>query len=222
MQALVGPPQVAYRETLREAVEVEERFERQTAGRGQYAHVIIRFEPLPRGSGFRFTDAIKEDEIPREYRAVVETTLRETLTNGPLAGYPLVDIGATLVGGSFHPVDSSEIAFRAAAAGALHKAYEEGTFDLLEPIMEGEVITPGEYLGEVLEDLSRRRGEIRELKSRGTVQIISVAVPLAETFGYATQLRSLTQGRASYTLRVTRYEVVPERLKEEIIRRRGY
>jgi len=222
VQALVGPPQVAYRETLREAVEVEERFERQTAGRGQYAHVIIRFEPLPRGSGFRFTDAIKEDEIPREYRAVVETTLRETLTNGPLAGYPLVDIGATLVGGSFHPVDSSEIAFRAAAAGALHKAYEEGTFDLLEPIMEGEVITPGEYLGEVLEDLSRRRGEIRELKSRGTVQIISVAVPLAETFGYATQLRSLTQGRASYTLRVTRYEVVPERLKEEIIRRRGY
>ncbi len=222
VQALVGPPQVAYRETLRAPIEVEEKFERQAAGRGQYAHVIIRFEPLPRGSGFRFTDLIKQGEIPKEYRAVVERTLRETLTNGPLAGYPLVDIGATLIGGSFHPVDSSELAFSAAAAGALHKAYEEGSFDLLEPIMEGEVITPGEYLGEVLEDLSRRRGEIRELKSRGTVQIIFVAVPLAETFGYATQLRSLTQGRATYTLRVARYEVVPERLKEEIIRRRGY
>ncbi len=222
VQALVGPPQVAYRETLRAPIEVEERFERQAAGRGQYAHVIIRFEPLPRGSGFRFVDAVKSDVIPKEYRGVVETTLRETLTNGPLAGYPLVDIGATLVGGSFHPVDSSELAFRAAAAGALHKAYEEGVFDLLEPIMEGEVITPGEYLGEVMEDLSRRRGEIRELKARGTVQIIFVAVPLAETFGYATQLRSLTQGRASYTLQVARYEVVPEKLKEEIIRRRGY
>lgn len=222
VQALVGPPQVAYRETLRETIEVEEKFERQTSGRGQYAHVVLRFEPLPRGSGFRFTNAVKDNEIPKEYRAVVETTLRETLTNGPLAGYPLVDIGATLVGGSFHPVDSSELAFRAATAGALHKAYEEGIFDLLEPIMEGEVITPSEYLGDVMEDLSRRRGEIRELKSRGTVQIIFVAVPLAETFGYATQLRSLTQGRASYTLRVARYEVVPERLKEEIIRRRGY
>ena len=222
VQALVGPPQVAYRETLREPIEVEEKFERQAAGRGQYAHVVIQFEPLPRGSGFRFTDAIKQDEIPKEYRAIVGKTLQETLTNGTLAGYPLVDIGATLIGGSFHPVDSSELAFRAAAAGALHKAYEEGVFDLLEPIMEGEVITPGEYLGEVLEDLSRRRGEIRELKSRGTVQIIFVAVPLAETFGYATQLRSLTQGRATYTLRVARYEVVPERLKEEIIRRRGY
>ncbi len=222
VQALVGPPQVAYRETLRSPIEVEERFERQAAGRGQYAHVVIRFEPLPRGSGFRFVDAVKSDVIPREYRAVVETTLRETLTNGPLAGYPLVDVGATLVGGSFHPVDSSELAFRAAAAGALHKAYEEGTFDLLEPIMEGEVITPGEYLGEVMEDLLRRRGEIRELKARGTVQIIFVAVPLAETFGYATQLRSLTQGRASYTLQVARYEVVPEKLKKEIIRRRGY
>jgi len=222
VQALVGPPQVAYRETLRETIEVEEKFIRQTGGRGQYAHVVIRFEPLPRGSGFRFTDAIKADEIPREYRAVVETTLREMLTNGPLAGYPLVDIGATLIGGSFHPVDSSELAFSAAAAGALHKAYEKGVFDLLEPIMEGEVITPGEYLGEVMEDLSRRRGEIRALKPRGTAQIIFVAVPLGETFGYATRLRSLTQGRATYTLRVARYEVVPERLREEIIRRRGY
>ncbi len=144
------------------------------------------------------------------------------MTNGPLAGYPLVDIGAVLLGGSFHPVDSSELAFRAAAAAALHKAYSTGKFSLLEPIMEGEVITPGEYLGEVMEDLARRRGVIRELESRETFQIIFVAVPLKETFGYATRLRSLTQGRATYTLRVAQYETVPEGLEKEIIKSRGY
>jgi elongation factor G len=218
----VGKPQVAYRETLREPIEVEEKFVRQVGGRGQYGHVIIRFEPLPRGSGFQFADQAKESDIPREYRAPIEEGVRETLTNGPLAGYPLADIGATLTGGSFHPVDSSELAFRAAAVAALHKAYRLGSFDLLEPIMEGEVITPGDYLGEVLEDLARRRGEIRELQSRETVQIIFVSIPLGETFGYATRLRSLTQGRATYTLRVTRYDVVPEGLKEKIIRSRGY
>lgn len=222
ISALVGQPHVAYRETLRAPIEVEERFVKQTGGRGQYGHVILRFEPLPCGSGFQFTDAVKGDEIPREYRGAVKVGLKETLTNGPLAGYPLVDIGVTLIGGSYHPVDSSELAFRAAAAAALHKAYNRGTFDLLEPILEGEVITPGEYLGEVMEDLARRRGEIRELQARETVQIIFAAVPLAETFGYATRLRSLTQGRATYTLRVARYAVVPEGLKEEIIRSRGY
>jgi elongation factor G len=134
----------------------------------------------------------------------------------------LADIGATDVGGSYHPVDSSDIAFRAATSAALHRAYDEGEFDLLEPILEGEVITPGEYLGEVMEDLARRRGEIRELQSRETVQILVVSVPLAETFGYATRLRSLTQGRATYSLRVSRYDTVPEGLKEKIIRSRGY
>jgi len=222
VSAIVGEPQVAYRETLCSPVEVEERFVRQAGGRGQYGHVILRFKPLPRGAGFSFTDAVKHDEIPKEYRKAVELGLRETLTNGPLAGYPLVDIGAILLGGSFHPVDSSELAFRAAAAAALHKAYSTGRFTLLEPIMEGEVITPGEYLGEVMEDLARRRGVIRELESRDTFQIIYVAVPLKETFGYATRLRSLTQGRATYTLRVAQYEAVPEGLAKEIVRSRGY
>lgn len=222
ISALVGQPQVAYRETLSEPIDVEGKFVKQTGGRGQYGHVIVRFEPLPRGSGFQFTDTVKRDEIPREYRAAIEKGLKETLTNGPLAGYPLVDIGATLIGGSFHPVDSSKLAFRAAAVTALHKAYRRGSFDLLEPIMEGEVITPGEYLGEIMEDLARRRGEIRELQSRETVQIVFVAIPLAETFGYATRLRSLTQGRATYTLRVARYDVVPEGFRKEIIRSRGY
>jgi len=218
----VGQPQVAYRETLGQPIDVEERFAKQAGGRGQYGHVRIRLEPLERGSGIRFECTAPVEEIPKEYRAPIESAVRATLTNGPVAGYPLADIGATLFGGSFHPVDSSEIAFRAAASEALRTAYGEGSFELLEPVMEGEVITPGEYLGEVMEDLARRRGEIRELLSRETVQILRVGVPLAETFGYATRLRSLTQGRATYSLRVARYDLVPEGLKEKIIRSRGY
>ncbi|MGB2982898.1 MAG: elongation factor G [Candidatus Bipolaricaulia bacterium] len=222
MHAHVGQPQVAYQETLCESLDVEERFVKQVSGRGQYGHVVIRLEPLPRGSGFQFDCTAKDDEVPKQYRSAVESTLRGTLTNGPLAGYPLADIGATVIGGSFHPVDSSELAFRAASSAALHKAYARAVFGLLEPIMEGEVITPAEYLGEVMEDLARRRGEISELQSRETVQILSVAVPLAETFGYATRLRSLTQGRATYSLRVVRYDRVPEGLQEKIIKSRGY
>ena len=218
----VGKPRVAYHETLREPIKVEEKFVKQSGGRGQYGHVLIQFEPLSRGEGFRFADEVKGDAIPKEYRASVEMGLKETLTNGPLAGYPLTDFGASLLGGSYHPVDSSGLAFRAAAAAALRRAYEQGSFELLEPIMEGEVITPAEYVGDVMEDLARRRGEVRELQVRETVQIIFVSVPLAEMFGYATSLRSLTQGRATYTLRVTRYETVPEKLREEIIRSRGY
>ncbi|MEA3356329.1 MAG: elongation factor G [Candidatus Bipolaricaulota bacterium] len=222
VSAIVGQPRVAYRETLCAPIEVEERFVRQTGGQGQYGHVILHFTPLKRGEGLRFTDAIKHDDIPKEYRSAVEQGIRETLTNGPLAGYPMVDIGAALIGGSYHPLDSSELAFRSATAAALHKAYMEGCFSLLEPIMEGEVTTPAEYLGEVMEDLSRRRGEIQELQTRGMVQNIFVAIPLAETFGYATRLRSLTQGRATYTLRVTGYAVVPGELEGEIVRSRGY
>jgi len=220
--AHAGKPQVAYRETLFEPLEVEERFVRQAGGRGQYGHVVLRLEPLPRGSGIRFACTAKEEEVPHTYRNAIENALRATLTNGPVAGYPLADIGATLIGGSFHPVDSSELAFRAATSVALHKAYATGVFGLLEPIMEGEVVTPSEYLGDVMEDLARRRGEIRELQARETVQVLSVSVPLAETFGYATRLRSLTQGRAMYSLRVVRYDVVPDGLTEKIVRNRGY
>jgi elongation factor G len=218
----VGKPQVAYRETLREPVVVEDRFARQAAGRGQFGHVILRLEPLPRESGITFRFDAKPEEIPRAYEGAIESALRGTLTNGPLAGYPLADIGAAVIGGSFHPVDSSELAFRAATSAALHKAYGAGVFELLEPIMEGEVITPAEYLGEVMEDLARRRGEIHMLRSLETVQILVVCIPLAETFGYATRLRSLTQGRATYSLRVARYEMVPEGLREKIVKSRGY
>jgi elongation factor G len=222
MQVHVGQPQVAYRETLSRPLEVEDRFERQTGGKGQYAHVRILLEPRARGEGFLFSFSAPEDQIPKEYRAAIESALRGTLTNGPLAGYPLVDVGATVIGGSYHPVDSSELAFRAATSGAVHRAYSEGVFELLEPMMEGEVLTPSDYLGEVMEDLARRRGDIRELQQRETVQILRVAVPLAETFGYATRLRSLSQGRATYSLRVERYDLVPEGMKDKIIRSRGY
>lgn len=218
----MGKPQVAYRETLGEPISVDKEFAKQTTGRGQYAHVIVYLEPLSRGSGVQFVDAVKKDEIPKQYRAAAIGAMRELLTNGPLAGYPLVDIKVTLAGGSFSPVDSSEVAFRAAATDALHDVFERGTFDLLEPIMEGEVATPGEYLGEVMDDLGQRRGVIQSCQPRGGVQVIVVCVPLAQTFGYATRLRSLTQGRAAYTLRVTRYDVVPEELSRMIMRSRGY
>ncbi len=213
---------MAYRETLREPVVAEERFSRQAAGRGQFAHIVLRLEPLARESGITFSFEARPEEVPKAYAAAIESALRGTLTNGPLAGYPLADIGAAVIGGSYHPVDSSELAFRAAASAALHKAYGAGVFELLEPIMEGEVITPAEYLGEVMEDLARRRGEIRSLRSLETVQILMVCIPLAETFGYATRLRSLTQGRATYSLRVARYEVVPAALREKIVKSRGY
>jgi len=222
IEAHVGTPQVAYRETLTRPTTVEDRFSKQIGGKGQFAHVIIELNPLARGTGITVNWKATSEEIPEEFRPGIEDTLRGTLTNGPVAGYPLADIGATVTGGSFHPVDSSELAFRAATSAALHKAYEAAVFGLLEPIMEGEVIAPGEYLGEVMEDLARRRGEIRELQPRETVQILSVAVPLAETFGYATRLRSLTQGRATYSLRVVRYDKVPEGLQEKIVKSRGY
>ena len=222
VQVSVGTPQVAYRETLREPVVAEERFSRQAAGRGQFAHIVLRLEPLARESGITFSFEARPEEVPKAYAAAIESALRGTLTNGPLAGYPLADIGAAVIGGSYHPVDSSELAFRAAASAALHKAYGAGVFELLEPIMEGEVITPAEYLGEVMEDLARRRGEIRSLRSLETVQILMVCIPLAETFGYATRLRSLTQGRATYSLRVARYEVVPAALREKVVKSRGY
>ncbi len=220
--ASVGTPQVAYRETLREPVVVEEKFTRQAAGRGQFAHVIVRLEPLERDRGIQFAFKASPEQIPKGYAPAIESAVRGTLTNGPLAGYPLADIGAAVIGGSYHPVDSSELAFRAAASAALHKAYGAGVFELLEPLMEGEVVTPAEYLGEVMEDLARRRGVIHTLRPLETVQILRVCIPLAETFGYATRLRSLTQGRAAYSLRVARYEVVPETLREKIVKSRGY
>jgi len=218
--AHVGQPEVAYKETLSEPVEVEERFVKQTGGRGQYAHVLIHFEPLPRGGGFLFEERIKGGLIPQEFIPAVRKGIEEAMQSGPLGGYPIMDIKAILHGGSFHSVDSSDLAFKTAGARALHSAFRRGQAELLEPIMEVEIICPIEYLGEMVDDIKARQGEIRAIESRNSTQIVRAEVPLAETFGYATRLRSLTQGRAVYSLKFTRYEVVPEMKKEEVLRGR--
>ncbi|MFQ6090365.1 MAG: elongation factor G, partial [Candidatus Bipolaricaulia bacterium] len=218
--AHVGQPEVAYKETLAEPVEIEERFVKQTGGRGQYAHVLLHFEPLPRGGHFLFEERIKGGLIPQEFISAVRQGIEEAMQSGPLGGYPITDIKATLHGGSFHPVDSSDLAFKTAGARALHAAFRQGQAELLEPIMEVEIICPSEYLGEVVDDIKARRGEIRAIESRNSTQVIRAEVPLAETFGYATRLRSLTQGRAVYSLKFARYEVVPEMRKEEVLRGR--
>ena len=218
--AHVGRPEVAYKETLLAPVEIEERFVKQTGGRGQYAHVVIRFGPLERGQGFIFEEKIKGGLIPQEFIPAVRQGIEEARSSGPLGGYPVIDIKATLCGGSFHPVDSSDLAFKTAGARALHAALRRGGATLLEPIMEVEIISPNEYLGEVVDDVKVRRGEVKAIESRNSTQILRAEVPLAETFGYATRLRSLTQGRAVYSLKFARYEPVPPARKEEILRGR--
>ncbi len=216
-QAKMGRPQVAYKETLVEPADVEEKFIKQTGGRGQYGHVCIQFEPLPRGKGFEFIDDTKGGVIPREYIPAVEEGILEAMGSGPLAGFPVVDLKATLYYGSYHEVDSSEIAFKTAASRALRTAFHKAKAELLEPIMEGEIITPTEYIGEVVSDLHTRRGEIQGFDVHGNTQIIRVLIPLAETFGYATVLRSLSQGRATYQFKFSHYDIVPARIKEAVL-----
>ncbi len=220
VEANMGRPQVAYRETLAEPVEVEEKFVKQTGGRGQYAHVCIRFEPLPRGSGFEFVDETKGGVIPREFIPAVQKGLEEALASGPLGGFPIVDIRAVLFYGSHHPVDSNEIAFKTAAARALTQAFEKAKTLLLEPIMIAEIVTPEDYVGEIITDLQARRAQITAMEVRHNAQIIQALIPLAETFGYATQLRSISQGRASYSLRFSHYDVVPPTIAEEVLKGR--
>ncbi len=218
----VGTPIVAYRETLRGPVEIVEEWDQVLAGRGQYAKVHLRFEPLPRGGGFEFRSEVPPEVLPPEFVAATRRGVEGALGASPVGGFPVTDVRAVLVGGRFHPVDSSEVAFEACGTQALRRALAEGGTLLLEPVAEGDIITPTEYLGEVVSDLGRRRGEIQSLQSRGVVEVVRCAIPLKETFGYATQLRSLTQGRAVHTLRVTRYDVVPEGIAREVLRSRGY
>ncbi|MFQ5679875.1 MAG: elongation factor G [Gemmatimonadota bacterium] len=218
VNANVGRPQVAYRETIRKPVEkVEGRFVRQTGGRGQYGHVIINLEPTEPGIGFIFEDSIYGGAIPREYIPAVERGIREALDSGVVAGYPIIDVKATLVDGSFHDVDSSEMAFKIAGSMALKEGVKRGDPVLLEPIMNVEVVTPEEYLGDVMGDLSSRRGKIGGMTQRSSAQVIGASVPLSEMFGYSTTLRSLSQGRAVYTMQFSHYEEVPKSKAEEII-----
>ena len=217
--AHVGKPQVAYRETIRVAVEAEGKYIRQTGGHGQYGHVELRVEPREPGSGFEFVNKIVGGSIPREYINPIEAGVREAMEGGVMAGFEMVDIGVTLLDGSYHEVDSSELAFKIAGSMAFKEAARRAKPVLLEPVMSVEVVVPEEYMGDVLADLNSRRGRIESLEARSGSQIIRAMVPLSEMFGYATEMRSRTQGRATYTMHFARYEATPAAISEEIIAR---
>jgi elongation factor G len=218
VEANVGRPQVAYRETIRKKVKgVEGKFIRQSGGKGQYGHVVIDLEPAPAGSGFLFEDKIVGGVIPREFIKPVEAGIREALEGGVLAGHPLVDVKASLVFGSYHDVDSSEMAFKIAGSMAVKEAARQASPVLLEPVMEVEVVTPSDFLGDVIGDLSSRRGKIGGMTQRGDAQVVAADVPLGEMFGYSTQLRSMTQGRAVYSMQFDHYEEVPKNIADAII-----
>ena len=215
--ANVGKPQVAYRETIRKSAEAEGRHVRQTGGHGQYGVVKLRLEPMPPGSGFEFVNDISGGAVPKEYIGPVEVGVKEALEGGILAGFPMSDVKVTLYDGSYHDVDSSEMSFKIAGSVGLKEAARKAKPVLLEPIMSVEVVVPEEYMGDVIGDLNSRRGRIEGLELRGTTQIIKSAVPLAEMFGYATELRSRTQGRGSFTMHFGKYEEVPGAIAEEIV-----
>lgn len=217
VEANVGAPQVAYKETIKKLAEGEGKYIRQTGGRGQYGHAVIKIEPKARGEGFEFIDAIKGGAVPNEFIPPIEKGIVEAMENGVLAGYPLVDMSATLYDGSFHDVDSSEMAFKIAGSMALQDAVKHADATILEPIMKVEVTTPDEYMGDCIGDLSARRAQIMGSEQRGTVTVILAMVPLAELSGYATVLRSLSKGRATYYMEPSHYEEVPKNIQEKII-----
>jgi len=215
--ANVGKPQVAYRETIKAVSRGEGKFIKQTGGRGQYGHVVIEIEPAETGKGLEFVNKIVGGVIPKEYIPPVEKGIREAMDSGILAGYPVVDVKATLYDGSYHEVDSSELAFKIAGSMAFREASKKAQPVLLEPIMSVEVVTPEEYMGDVMGDLNSRRGKIQMMDRRGKAQVIKALVPLSEMFGYATDLRSKTQGRATYTMQFSHYEEVPKAISDAII-----
>ncbi len=218
VEANVGRPQVAYRETIRKRVEdVEGKFIRQTGGRGQYGHVVLNVEPGPPGSGFVFEDNIVGGTVPKEYIGPVEQGVKEALENGVLAGYPMVDVKVELIDGSYHDVDSSEMAFKIAGSMGVKEAVRKAGPVLLEPVMDVEVVTPSEYMGDVIGDLSARRGKIGGMTERGGAQVVAASVPLSDMFGYSTTLRSMSQGRAVFHMQFSHYAEVPKAKAEEII-----
>ncbi|HEY5891102.1 MAG TPA: elongation factor G [Acidimicrobiia bacterium] len=223
VDATVGTPQVAYRETIRRAIEkISYRHVKQTGGKGQYGHVVIDLEPTGPGGGYEFIDNIKGGKIPREYIPSVDAGIEEALDQGILAGYPLVDVRAVLQDGSYHDVDSSEMAFKIAGSMALQDAARKAGVKLLEPVMDVEVTTPEDYMGDVIGDLNSRRGKVEGMTQRGNSQVIKAQVPMSEMFGYATDLRSKTQGRATYSMQFNSYQDVPESIAAEIVAvRRG-
>jgi elongation factor G len=218
VEANVGRPQVAYRETIKRPVnKIDAKFKRQTGGSGMYGHVVIDLEPLDPGSGFEFVDAVKGGNVPREYIGAVEKGMREALNGGILAGYPLVDIRARLIDGSSHAVDSNEMAFRIAGSMAIQEAAKTAGIKLLEPVMELEVVTPEDYMGDVIGDISSRRGKVESMDAKGAARVVTALVPLAEMFGYVGDLRSRTQGRANYSMQFHSYQEVPSQAAQEIV-----
>ena len=216
-----GKPQVAYRESVKNKVEVENKYIHQSGGRGQYGHVVITLEPLPLGSGVEFENAVVGGAIPREFIPAVEKGVREAAETGVIAGYPVVDVKITLTDGSFHEVDSSENAFKIAGSGAFKDAQRKAKPYLLEPIMDVEVVTSENFMGDVIGNLSSKRGKIEGTKQRGNAVVVSAKVPLAEMFGYATDLRGMTQGRASFNMEPSHYQEVPGNVAEEVAQGRA-
>lgn len=219
VEANIGKPQVAYRETAKKETEVESKYIRQSGGRGQYGHVLLRLEPLEPGTGFEFVDEIKGGVVPKEFIPAVKSGIEEAMANGVLAGYPVVDLKVTLFDGSYHDVDSSEMAFKIAGSMGLQDGVKKANPVLLEPVMKVEVITPEEFMGDIIGDLNSRRGRVEKMTDRTGLKIIDAFVPLAEMFGYTGDIRSMTQGRASSTMELDRYEEVPSNVAEEIISR---
>ncbi|PIU99314.1 elongation factor G, partial [Candidatus Wolfebacteria bacterium CG03_land_8_20_14_0_80_36_15] len=221
VEANIGRPQVAYKETILSLSEAEGKYIRQSGGRGQYGHVWLKVNPLERGKGSIFVNKIKGGIIPQEFIPAVEKGVKEAIDKGVLAGYPITDVEVTLYDGSFHEVDSSEVAFKIAASIAFQEAAKRAKPALLEPIMKLQVITPMEFLGDVTGDLNAKRGKIEAISDRANIKVIDVKVPLAEMFGYATTLRSMTQGRGSFTMEFSRYEIVPQNISQAIIEGRS-
>jgi elongation factor G len=217
--ANVGKPQVSYRETIRRQAEGNGRFVRQTGGRGQYGHAVIMLEPGEKGSGYEFVDKIVGGVIPREYIKSVDAGIREALETGVYAGYPMVDVKATLFDGSFHDVDSSEMAFKIAGSMAAKLAVEKASPAILEPVMRVEVVMPEEFMGDVIGDLNSRRGHIEGMDNRNGTQVVSAFVPLASMFGYVTDLRSMTQGRATSSMEFSHYAEVPQSIAAELVQK---
>jgi elongation factor G len=219
VQANVGKPQVAYRETISVPAEVRHRFVRQTGGKGMFADVTVTVEPQEPGKGFEFESKIVGGSIPKEFVPACEKGIEEAMKNGIVAGYPMVDIKVSLVDGSYHEVDSSEMAFKIASSMAFKEACAKAKPRLLEPIFDVEVVVPEEYMGDIMGDLNSRRGRIQSMEARGGTQIVTARVPLSEMFGYATDLRSRTQGRATYSMHFDRYEQAPQHVSEEVVAR---
>ena len=219
VECTVGAPMVSYRETFKQAAQVQGKFTRQSGGRGQYGDVWIEFTPNEPGAGFEFENAIVGGVVPREYIPAVEAGLKDSMANGVLAGYELIDVKAKLFDGSYHDVDSSEMAFKVAASLALKEAAKKCNPVILEPIMKVEVVMPEEYLGDIMGDITSRRGRVEGMEARGNAQVVSASVPLSEMFGYATSLRSATQGRGTYSMVFDHYEEVPKSISEEIIKK---